>query len=280
MEDGEPRNTENFEERKISKFQWGLWDVSRCSPFQPSLKEASKYQAIHGIILSLVFFVFGVGWYLIIPDLRSASYFGLPSLLAGTLLLIYSLLLLSSVCNNQGFRAPRVIKVGCLILLYLELIIYLMIFVGTVILLADSFRYRMPVGGVIELLVDLLGLFLTGLGIYAIHSDKPKIVSLYIYIITILFMIMTTLFVIGVAFILLVASFGDQLGGFPADLRDVGVIIFQYFPLPAIILITILISVVILVGSMMDYYWKIFVLHVNMMTIAQVKNNEPQLISF
>ena len=273
-------NNANFEEMRISKFIWGLWNVVRCS----TLKEASKHQAVHGIIQSLLFFVFGVGLYWLLPHLKSASYYGLPSLLVGTLLLIYSFILLSSVLNNQGLRTFRIIKVGCLILLYLELIIKLIFFVEIVIQLADSSRYAIPVGGLIEFFFHLLALFLSGLGIFAIHSDKRKIVSLYIDIVATLFFIIVTLCVICVAFLLLVVLVGDQLGGFPAALR--GVILFyvafmfQLYPVLSIILIICLIFVIILVGSMMDYYLKILVLHLNMLNIAQVKNNPIQLIIF
>ena len=167
MDDCGPRNAENFEEMKASKFKWLLSDL--CLGLA-SLKEASKYQVIHGIILSLLFMVLGVGLG------SAASYFGIPFLVVGILLLLYSHLLLSSVRVNNGVRVFQIIKIGLLIWLYLQLITKLIIFMGRVTLLGDP----MQAGGWIVFLVDLLDLAMTSLAIYIIHSAKPHIVSLFI----------------------------------------------------------------------------------------------------
>ena len=270
MEDRGPRNAENFEEMKVSKFKTVLGTF--CTGL-PSLKKASKCQAIHGIILSFLL--------TIVPPFVGVV-FGAASLVVAILLLIYSLLLLRSVLDNHGARVFKIIKIGCLILLYLQLITKLMIFVGLVTLLADPFRYPIQTEGGIVFLVNLLDLFLTSVTIYAIHSAKPKIVSLYIYIMATISIIIASLFVIALILILIVAFFGDDLGGFPAYLQSIGAVLFETVPGLTVLLIIILSFVVILVALIMDYYLKIFALHVNMMNIAAVNNNlhHQELIDF
>ena len=90
MDDRGPRNAENFEEMKVSKFKTVLGTL--CVGL-PSLKKASKYQAIYGIILSFLFMVPGfVGCYFLFTGLGSrttlaytlAYVFGAAFLVVGT----------------------------------------------------------------------------------------------------------------------------------------------------------------------------------------------------
>ena len=82
--------------------------------------------------------------------------------------------------------------------------------------------------------------------------------------------IIASLFVIALIFLLIVAR---DLGGFPAELRAIGALLFQTVPGLTILLIIILILLAILVGLITAYYLKIFALHVNMMNIAAVNRN-------
>ena len=280
MDNCEPRNTENFEEMTVSKFNWLLRDV--CAGL-PSLKKASKHQAIHGIILSLIFLVLGVvtGWLLISDKIyfeqricyNLAFGFGATFLVVGTLLLIYSLVLLRSFWNDQGFRVYQIIKGGCLILLYLELIIKLIIFIGMVILLAyqDLGSVLIPAEGFL-----VLHLFLTVLAIFAIHNVRPKIVSLYIFITAILSILMIIFFSICAILLFRSALLNKYFAGFFDDYygwsrRG------AFFPnwVNHNIIVFLILSfffVLFLVSLMTDYYLKIFALHVNMMTITPVNN--------
>lgn len=277
MDSRDPRNTQVFEEMQVLKFQLVVGDV--CTGL-PSLKKASKRLAIQGIILSLsvlfLVLVLGGNYLTSRQGLNSASYygaiwtfvFGAASILAGALLLISNLILLSSVRHNQGVRVFMIIKVGCLALLYLQLIAS-MGFVILVIIVGfehpGSFGNRNPVGVFFGLLVDLLLLFLNALVLYAIHSVKPGILSLYIYIIA-TFSIICAIFV-G-------ALLGVYIGGTIA-----GYIIFEeVYGLSFPVLTLIIILVIIFVASILDYYLKMFVLHRNMMTVAPVSTHgQPQL---
>jgi len=244
---------QNFEEMKVEKFQSLLMDV--CCRV-PSLKKACKYQAILGIILSSITVILGAGGNFLLAGLGSASgatgaNIGLVSgaelLVQGTLLLIYSILLLSSVRDNNVVRVFRIIKVGCLISLYLELIIGLLLLVGIVIFLADQRSSPIPVGGLVAgFVLCFLWLLLTALVIYAIHKVKPKIVSVYIYIIGILFTI----------FVIIVIASSVYLHIFSIVIINLGLIILS-----------------------LDYYLKIFVLQFNMMTIGSFNKNHHQLIN-
>lgn len=262
---------DGFDELEVLRLKFFLRDV--CIGL-PSLKKACKYQAIHGIILSLLFFLLGVvGGYFLVTGLGSAATLGYgvgaALLVVGTLLLIYNLLLLSSVRNNNGTGVFKIIKVGCLILLYLGIFTML----GGVIWLADRGSDPTPAGGLIGGLV--LGIFLTSLAIFGIHSAKPKIVSLYICIIAII------LFMICGVLLLLVAFCRVDLDGFFAAFYGVGpsfiVSLAQSIgvsvPVLIIIITTSSFFAIIIVFWIMDYYFKLFALHVNMMTIAQVTYN-------
>ena len=271
------RNAPMFEEMQVLKFKLFVWDV--CSGL-PSLKKASKVHAIEGIILSLcvIFLVLGLGWHYLTSrhGLTDASYygamwtfmFGATSLLVGTLLLIYNLILLSSVMNNQGVRVFKIIKVGCLILLYLQLIVSMVsLFLVSILVFdhPDSFPNRNQVGVLTGILVDLLFLFLRVLVIYAIHSVKPGILSLYIYI-TATLVFLCAIFV------------GAFIGGFMTGYIDGFQSVDEVYGLTFPVLTIIGILVIIFVVSILDYYLKIFVLHRNMMTRAPVSiNHHPQL---
>ena len=246
MDNCEARNTGNFEEMEGLEYQW------LCSGL-PSLKRASKSLGVHGIILSLLLLVLNVGvitGYHLIPGLRSASYFGLPtstwvfvfgavSFVVGALLYSHSLVLLEQLILLADQRShPTQIVVG--MIWFWFLIIYLL---------------------------------LTAIAIYAIHSVKPKIFSLYVDITVFFCFLIATCFVISVFFLVVVALFGEDLGGFPAYLRGVGAAIFESFPLETAVILLNLIVVSILFYSIVVYYLKIIVLHLNMMVINPVQNN-------
>ena len=237
---------QNFEEMQVEKFQCLLRDV--CWSL-PSLKKASKNQAILGIILSLLTLLLGaVGNFLLVrfrdlyPPVGYVS--GAVFLLEGTFFLIYNLFLLRSVLDNQGARVFRIIKVGCLIFLYLGLITAILLLLGIVILLVQP-SSPVPVGGLVAgLLIDFITLDLLALVIYAIHRVKPKIVSVSIYIVSILFTIIVIVVIVGAFFYLHI----------------------------------VIINFIIFVLSV-DYHLKIFVLHLNMMTVSSANKNHHQLIN-
>ena len=270
------RNAEHFEEMKVSQFKGLLGDFPSSG-----LKEASKYLAYHGFILSLLFMVLGAGVTIIgvIAGLGSvttlACWIGAGCLVMATLL-SYNLFLLRSVRDNNGVTVFKIIKIGCLILLYLQLIT-----MGLVILLADRGSDPTPAG--IGFLV--LGIFLTSLAIYGIHCDKPKIVSWYIYFMSIVFVTAFILFMICSVLLFFVALCVVDLGGFFAAFHCALTIYLQSIVLqsqsraqsivPALIVLIMIsfLFVVILVAFITVYYLAIFALHVNMMNIAPVKNN-------
>ena len=137
---------QDLENMQIVKFRWLVWN-------QVSLKEASKYQAVLGIVLSIITLVF----YAVSDSLPES---GLPELhrtvaRAFVFNLIYSILLLKRVRGNRANEVIRTIKEGCLIWNYILLLDMI-----------PSFDSLIPV-------ITLM--------IYAILSVKPKIVSIYIY---------------------------------------------------------------------------------------------------
>merc|ERR550519_71799 len=184
---------------------------------------------------------------------------GATLLVVGTLLLPYNLLL-SSVKDNNGAGVFKIIKVGCLIVLYLELID--MLVMGLVTLLAH--RGSNPILAV-ELVGFLVDIFLTSLAIFGIHRAKPKIVSLFIYIKFILFFITTILFWV---LLFLVAFCRVDAGDVDVFFGDFFAAFYGVGPIAISSLFGI-----ILVVWIMDYYFKLFALHVNMMTNAQVTYN-------
>ena len=86
----------NFEEIQVVKFRWLVWN-------QLLLKEASQHQAVFGIALSIITLVFCAGRYFLRHNFPTEAGFSVfsdlpstgPALLAGTLVLIYSILLLN-----------------------------------------------------------------------------------------------------------------------------------------------------------------------------------------
>jgi len=250
--------TPDFDEIKVVKFQWLLRDF--CCQL-PSLKKASKYQAILGLIISTIFLLLGTGGNFLLARLAYtssndsyASYkrngtlyiwsfqFGITFITVGALLLIYNLVLLSKVRANRGVGVFKTIKVGCLISLYIELFtnfgFLVMNFVSVILI------------GYMELVVDILFsqsllLLLTVLGIYGIHGVKPKIVSAFIYIKGIFYALAIILLLVMIVF-----------NGI-------------FLILPSLLLVMIFVY----------YYLKIFVLHVNMMTVDPNSPNQHQLVN-
>merc|ERR1711990_753610 len=143
----------------------------------------------------------------LISGITLPSVFGVVSIALGTLFLIYNLVLLRSVAENQAARVSQIIKVGCLICLYLQLIAK---FLGTVILLACRDISLLSAG--VATGVSALGIFLTALTIYAILSAKPKIVSMYIGIVAVLSGITIGLIISSGVIIFLFAFLGEYLG--------------------------------------------------------------------
>ena len=97
----------NFEEIKVVKFQWLLRGF--CCDL-PSLKIAAKYQAIQGIILSLLILLLGAGGNFLLaglhptnigPKPEAIAMYGVIFLAIATLLLVFNLVLLSRVRDNH-----------------------------------------------------------------------------------------------------------------------------------------------------------------------------------
>lgn len=251
-------DTPDFDEIKVVKFRWLLRDF--CCQL-PSLKKASKYQAILGLIISTIFLVLGTGGNFLLASLASSErngtlfvwsfQFGITFVTVGALLLIYNLVLLSKVRANRGVGVFKTIKVGCLISLYIELITtfgFLLLYF--VIIIESKMDGRQMENGdgywtlALGILLSLL-LLLTVLGIYGIHGVKPKIVSAFIYIKGIFY---------ALAIIILLLMIVSN-GVLPI--------------IPSILLLMIFVY----------YYLKTFVLHVNMMTVDPNSPYQHQLVN-
>ena len=230
----------------------------------PSLKKASKTQAILGIILSIIILFLGAGANFLLANLGSAPEYngsnwreiqmydahqiqhlacGFIFLAIGTLLLIYNLVFLDKVRANRGAGVFKVIKVGCLISLYIELITNFSYLVLYSIIFRSGRAGWLPFG---ILLPQSLFLLLTVLGIYGIHGGKPKIVSAYIYIKGIFNALAIILFLV-----LMILFYG------------IGLLIIPFL----------------LLVMFVYYYLKIFALQVNMMDVSSVQPNHHQLIN-
>ena len=253
MDNGSPTM---FEEMKVGKFQFLLRGF--CCDL-PSLKKAAKYHAIEGIVLSILILVLGAGGSFLIAGLLSdpnyaiqgyspeaTAMYGVIFLAIGSLFLIYNLVLLSRVRDNRTVGVFKIIKVGCLVSLYIELIaefafllLYSIIFSN---LRMSGISTGVLIGG--TLFKSLLFL-LTALVIYGIHGAKPKLVSAFIYIKGILYAIAIILSLTWI------------------------VAYSQYSMIIPFILFVVY----------MDYYLKIFVLQVNMMTVDPVTHDHHQLIN-
>ena len=245
---------QDFEEMQAVKF---LWLMTSCGRLL-SLKEASNLQAWFGIVLSIIILVFGAGGSFLLLGLRSHNYayfYGLPenfvacmvgieSLLKGLLLLIYSIILLNKVWDNRAAAVFKTIKVGCLTFLYIQLIeSFLYGLVCLLLLTTNLTRTPIPdavlIGGSVGYLLVLL---LTTLVIYGVHSVKSKIISMYIHIEGIFFLFSSVILGLSIANV------------FPA-----------------------LIIQLIFVVSLRIYILRLFVLHVNMMTIGTAPPKKYQL---
>lgn len=274
---------QDLEEMEVVKFNWLMRDF--CFRRFVNLKEACNYKAVRGIVLAIIFLVFGAGGSFLLAALRShnITYQGLPeeafafevgveslveglvlfflglpekacafsvgvtSLVDGLLILIYSIILLNKVWNYGAGGVFKTIKVGCLIILYLQLIKSFLFCVTFVVLLMPLHLIRNPIseaGLICGLVGSVLALLLTTLGIYAVHAVKPKIVSMYIFITYIYTLVSSSIF----------------LGYFVSEVY------------PALIIKFILI----VMGK--AFSLGLFVLHVNMMNIGIFSpNNKNQL---
>ena len=258
---------QGFEKMEITKFRWMVRDF--CCRLL-SLKEGSKFLAVKGIVLAILILVIGAGGSFLLIGLRSnyppdyyqgisehvyAYYAGAGALVSGILLLIYNIVLLNKVEDNQAAGVFKTIKVGCLISLYIELLYGFLRFLGFVIFLSgislvflndyvqihDS-HLGINIVGIIGTILDLL---ITSLVIYAVHTNNSKIVEIYIYY----------------EGILLVISF-------------ISLFVFTGLVYPALIIM-----------SFIGIWWQIYLLdlfvqHLNMMIIAQPSENQLQLNDF
>ena len=232
-----------FEDMKVKKFQWLLRGF--CCEL-PSLKKAVQYHAFKGIVLSILILLVGTGGNFLIAGLKAHATYGVIFLAIETVLLIYNLLLLKSVRDNRTAGVFKIIKVGCLVSLYIELITEFAFLLLHILLFNDLRRSGVPIGVLIAgIFWTSALLFLTALVIYGIHGDKPKIVSAYIYIKGILFALVILLFLMRIIYI--VVAYSNH--GFYIDVTIIAFILF------------------VISG---DYYLKLFLLQVNMMTIDQV----------
>ena len=238
-----------FEDMKVKKFQWLLRGF--CCEL-PSLKKAVQYHAFKGIVLSILILLVGTGGNFLIAGLKAHATYGVIFLAIETVLLIYNLLLLERVRDNRTTGVFKIIKVGCLVSLYIELIPEFAFLLLHILLFNDLRRSGVPIGVLIAgIFWTSALLFLTALVIYGIHGDKPKIVSAYIYIKGILFAQVILILFTGITYIMEAHS----IHGF-------------YIYVMIITFILFVIS--------MDYYLKLFALQVDMMTIDQVIHGHPQ----
>ena len=216
--------TQAFEEMEVVNMPW-LFCVPCCG--SRSLKKASKILAIFGIALSLIFLVVGAGGNFVLVALHpdpSPYYYGslesvvtivaaLAALVVGILLLTFNVVLLSAVKENKGSDVFRTIKLACTILLFMQLTVQILI-VGTALILIlmqkspeDKGRYHLLLHtGLLIGAIVLAFLFflLTIKALFAVHEAKPRLVTIYIYI-----LIFITIFYLVFAGFLLV--FWNQL---------------------------------------------------------------------
>ena len=248
----ESQRPTKFEEMNVGKFQWLLRTSALPLPCAlPSLKMAAKYEAVEGIILSSLILVLGTGGNFLMAWIIRNSYelrykYGRPEAFAingviylaiGAFLLIFNLILDSRVKANQALGVSKIIKVGCLVSLYIELI------TGFTSLVVKTIFYQNNLYLYLGILLNSLFFLLTALVIYGIHGVRPKIVSAYIYIKTILFALAIPLIWFGI----------------------------WYFAFYLMIIPCIFIMV------FMDYHLKLFALQINMMSNGPVSNAHHQL---
>ena len=240
-----------FEEMNVRKFQWLLRGF--CCDL-PSLKMAAKFHAVEGIILSLLILVLGAGGNFLYAGLITDPYgqsnaiamYGVIFLAIGTFFLIYNLFLLHRVKDNRAASVFKIIKVSCLVFLYLELATELAVLLLHTIFFDNLRVSGIPVGVLVAgILFKSLFFLLTALVIYGTHGVKPKIVSAYIYI-------------KGILYALAILSFWY------------GIVAYSIYQM---------IIPLILFVACMDYYLKLFALLVNIMTIGPVSHDHHQLIN-
>lgn len=249
-------DSQDFEKIQVVKFQSVLRDF--CC-LLPSLKQASKYQAIFGITLSIIILVAGTGGNFLLfglssdqednersrdPEPRPELYLsiGIILFIIGTLLLIYNLVLLLKVRANRGVGVYKTIKIGCLISLYTELIVnFSHIVLLSFVLPSDGTKVGI-------LLVQSLFLLLTASGIYGIHGLKPRIVSAFIYFKGIFYALAIIIFLVAMIY--------------------GGISVFYILIIPFILFLIFT-----------YYYLKILVLQVNLMLVSQGSPHHQQLIN-
>ena len=202
--------TQALEEMEVTEHFWLL----SCCCNRSSLKDASMTVTIFGIILGIFILVGGAGGSFFIALLYSAFSnlertrvstlqlsvdigTGVALLLNGSGLVIYNILLLKRVKKNDAGAVFKTVKLGCLIFLHVQLIIELVICVVSLILLADPEDSNLQLSHKITMLVSgFLGLLLTLLVLCAIHMVKPKMLNVYIYILTILNILAAIIFTV------------------------------------------------------------------------------------
>ena len=225
--------TQALEEMEVTEHFWLL--SCCCNRF--SLKDASKTVTITGIIVGIFILVVGAGGSFLIAGLyhspstfqllvgRSGGSFfflaalykspstlqllvvigtGVVFLVHGSFLLIYNIILLQLVKMNDAGAVFKTVKLGCLIILYAQLISELLICVSSLILLLadpedskDKDELKLQLSHNIAMLVSgFLGLLLTILGLCAIHMVKPTMLNVYIYIVTILNVLLAIIFAV------------------------------------------------------------------------------------
>ena len=228
--------TQAFEEIEVTEHFWLL----SCCCNRSSLKDASMTVTIFGIILGIFILVGGAGGSFFIALLYSAFSnlertrvstlqlsvdigTGVALLLNGSGLVIYNILLLKRVKKNDAGAVFKTVKLGCLIILYAQLISELLICVSSPILLADpddskdKDELKLQLSHNIAMLVSgFLGLLLTILGLCAIHMVKPTMLNVYIYIVTILNILLAIIFavfcfVVPFSPLLIISSIVDRL---------------------------------------------------------------------
>ena len=202
--------TQALEEMEVTEHFWLL----SCCCNRSSLKDASMTVTIFGIILGIFILVGGAGGSFFIALLYSAFSnlertrvstlqlsvdigTGVALLLNGSGLVIYNILLLKRVKKNDAGAVFKTVKLGCLIFLHVQLIVELVICVVSLILLADPEDSNLQLSHKITMLVSgFLGLLLTILGLCAIHMVKPTMLNVYIYIVTILNVLLVIIFTV------------------------------------------------------------------------------------
>ena len=179
-------DTQTFGEMKVVKLSWLFYG-------HPFLRDASKSHAISGIALAIIILVFAAGGNFLIVALGVADGFfngvalgdAIAALVKVIVLLSYNIILLNTVKKNEADEVFKIIKFGCLILLYVQLTGHLIYLVAYLDFLATSYleMSQFDVFLIIcRLEFDFLSLLIIVPALYAIHMVKPKLVNIYVYI--------------------------------------------------------------------------------------------------